>query len=376
MLNVSEINTRDDFYNLKSEWNDLLLRSASNNIFLTWEWLFNWWNIFGQNKQLKILLVKDSNGVIGIAPLYIYNGSKGNQIALLGSSHVGSDYLDLILEKGYERESMMRILNYLNAGSGEWDAIYFNTISAASSSVQIIEDHFKHNSYSIIKKHSNCPYILLPVSFTLFMNSLSSNMRYNINRKRSRFEKDLKGEFIVIKEKNELNNSIEELIRLNMSRTGMKNIYSPFSDKHFTQFHKEFIMSVFDRGWVKLCFLKIRSELIACIYIFRYGNKYYYYQSGFNTKWEKLSPGFLLFSYSIENAISDGMYEFDFLQGAEDYKFNWTKSARPSVLMTIYRKNFRNKVRFISENISAYSKSKIRESLSRMGLYQKNGYFE
>ena len=376
MLTVREVTTKEEFYLLRSEWNDLLSRSESNNIFLTWEWIYNWWNIFGRNMQLKILLVKDSSRIVGIAPLYVHNGAKGNQIALLGSSHVGSDYLDFILQKGREQESLIRILSNLSSNSGEWNAIHFNEISAVSSSIQLIQDHFRDNYLSLIKKQNDCPYILLPASHGLFMNSLSSNMRYNIKRKRSRFENDFQGEFVVIREKGELQNSLAELFRLNLNRTRMKNICSPFSNNQFAQFHRELIMSAFDRGWVKLCFLKIRGELIACIYIFKYGNKYYYYQSGFNPEWEKLSPGFLLFSYSIENAISEGMHEFDFLQGAEDYKYNWTKKIRTSVLMTIYKKSFRNRVRYIREKFSAYSKSKIKESLSRIGLHHKNGYSE
>ena len=112
--------------------------------------------------------------------------------------------------------------------------------------------------------------------------------------------------------------------------------------------------------WLRLCFLKIKGYYIASLYIFKYGGKYYYYQSGFDPDWEKLSPGFLLFSYCIENAISEGIKEFDFLQGEEEYKYLWTNKTRTNLNVKVYRKFFRNAIRYMVEKNKPIVKSKIK----------------
>lgn len=361
MLTVTKISSKKDFYNLRNDWNDLLSKSESNNIFLTWEWLYNWWEIFGYDKELKILLVKEDNKLIGIAPLYLSKDKKNiYHIKFLGSTHVGSDYLDFILQKGREYEIIFKILEYLDLNGNEWQIINLVDISAQSKSVKLIHKFSNNNFYLLIKKHNICPYISLPDSYDLFLNSLSSNMRYNIKKKRYKFKNEFGGHFVIIKDKAELDKSIEHLVKLNLSRTRMKNMKSPFSDKQFFQFHNNLIKSVFDKGWIRLCFLKVKDKFIACLYIFKYNQKYYYYQSGFDSEWAKLSPGFLLFSYCIENAILEGIKEFDFLRGREEFKYRWAKDRRINLQIDIYRKNLRNKILCLNEKFKILAKSRIK----------------
>ena len=87
---------------------------------------------------------------------------------------------------------------------------------------------------------------------------------------------------------------------------------------------------------VKFYFLKKDGKYIAGIYILFYESKYYYYQSGFDPVYEKESPGTLLFHYCIKAAHENGAKEFDFLQGDEPYKLNWTKNKRTNMKITIY----------------------------------------
>ncbi len=364
MLTISEISTKDGFYNLKDNWNKLLSKSESNNIFLTWEWLFNWWEVFKDNKKLKILLVKEGGKIIGIAPLYVStDDNNSEQIKFIGSLHVGSDYLDFISQRGSEHEVISMIFSYLDSDKLKWQIINLIDISARSRSVELIQSLHNNKYYVATKKHDTCPYVSLPKSYELFLESLSSSMRYNIRRKRKRFEKEFNGNFVVIEDKNELVKSIEELIALNLSRTKAMNIYSPFSDKRFSQFHFNFINTVFDKGWVKVCFLKVENSSIGCLYIMNYARKHYFYQSGFDPVWKKLSPGFLLFSYCIENAISEGAVEFDFLKGEEAYKYKWTNEKKTNYEMNIYRKNLKNKLLYIRDKLTIIGKSKIKELL-------------
>lgn len=364
MLSIKEITNDDEFYNLKDEWNKLLLNSESNNLFLTWEWLYNWWKFFGYNKELKILAIKDDNELKGIAPFYISKNKGKNtyQINFLGSTGVGSDYLDFILQKGYENKVIFAIYRYLNSNDCRWQSINFTDIPANSRSIELIRNYYKNNFYMLTKNHTICPYIPLPDNYELFMKSLSSNMRYNLGRKRRRFENGFKGKFIVVSEMNELDKSIEELFRLNLSRMKVKKIYSPFNNEQFSQFHKKIIPAFFEKDWLRLCFLKVGNEFIACLYIFKYGGKYYYYQSGFDPEWERLSPGLLLFSYCIENATLEGMNEFDFLQGEEEYKYHWTKNIRTNMQIKIYRR----KSVYLNEKFKTIAKQKLKQSLKQI----------
>src|SRR5215831_13382028 len=51
-MTVGVIKDNASFYALRSEWDALLSENLVNTIFLTWEWLYEWWNSFGQSEQL------------------------------------------------------------------------------------------------------------------------------------------------------------------------------------------------------------------------------------------------------------------------------------------------------------------------------------
>jgi CelD/BcsL family acetyltransferase involved in cellulose biosynthesis len=365
MIHISEVTTNLDFFNLRQEWNELILKAGSNTIFLTWEWLFNWWICFNSEKELKILLVREHKELIGIAPLLLCKCKRRTayKIRFLGSTDVGSDYLDFILKKGKENEILNEIITYLILKENRWQIMDLTDIRCQSTSIGLMKKYFENSYDLLIQKYSTCPYIPLPDSPEIYFKSLSPNMRYNIRRKRRKFEQKYKGQFVVVKDKNEINKYFEEFIRLHLNRMKIKNINSPFTDGSFYEFHKNIISYFIDNDWLRLCFLKLNDVFIASFYIFNYGGKYYYYQSGFDPGWEKMSPGFLLFSYCIENAIMEDIKEFDFLQGSEAYKYQWTDRVRINLNVKLYRKNFTNKTLFIAEKYKPIVKTKIKKTV-------------
>src|SRR2546427_4482076 len=48
---------RSGFEKLREEWNELLQASASNCLFLTWEWLYTWWKHLSEDRRLFIITV-------------------------------------------------------------------------------------------------------------------------------------------------------------------------------------------------------------------------------------------------------------------------------------------------------------------------------
>jgi CelD/BcsL family acetyltransferase involved in cellulose biosynthesis len=66
---------------------------------------------------------------------------------------------------------------------------------------------------------------------------------------------------------------------------------------------------------------------------FVYNDRLLVYNSGYDpTNYAELSPGIVLTSHIIEDAIRRGMRIFDFLQGDEIYKYRF--GARDTVVYT------------------------------------------
>ena len=99
------IDSLSGFSALRPEWDSLLCDSASASLFLTWEWLHTWWTHLRASSQLRMLAVRAGGELIAIAPFQM----TGNGVAhfpcleMLGTGDAGSDYLDLIIRRGWER---------------------------------------------------------------------------------------------------------------------------------------------------------------------------------------------------------------------------------------------------------------------------------
>jgi hypothetical protein len=66
------IDTPERFRALESEYVALLQRSSANSVFLTWEWLSTWMDVFGSNAKPFVILVRDeADRLLAAAPLKI-----------------------------------------------------------------------------------------------------------------------------------------------------------------------------------------------------------------------------------------------------------------------------------------------------------------
>src|SRR5262245_32961357 len=69
MLRVDKITNMEGLAGLRPVWNSLLAESASRTITLTWEWVTTWWEVFHEGRELRVLVVRENDEVLGIAPL-------------------------------------------------------------------------------------------------------------------------------------------------------------------------------------------------------------------------------------------------------------------------------------------------------------------
>ena len=186
-MKILEINSYADFLNLEKEWNSVL-QKCNHTIFSTWEWLSTWWKHFGNDKKLVLLLAKENDKILGIAPL-MYSvhkmfGLRIGKIEFIGAS--ASDYNDFIIAEKYE-ECIKLFVSHLMSLPEKWSCIDLVDIPENSKSLPIIRELSK-----TVNPVHVCPFTLLPKSYYVFFNSLSRNLRYDLRRNIKRLERILR----------------------------------------------------------------------------------------------------------------------------------------------------------------------------------------
>lgn len=360
------------FRELREDWNNLLEKSSSKSVFLTWEWLFNWWAHFKNHKELLILLVKDetTGQIVGIAPfclqeLRLLHFFKFNKIIYIGSDRAASDFLDFIIHPGSEDNVLKLIYQYLNNNGDRWDIVEMGPLDECSSSIGLMKENVNGGHRMVTLKAQVCPYLKLTENYEKQLQSLSPNMRQNLKRRTKDFENKRGMSFSIFNTREKVEENIDRLFSLHMdrfkSKGGNRKIESSFSGADIKRFHYDVASSFLEKQWLKLYFLNYENEPIASLYAFKYKHKLYYYQSGFSSHWEKLSLGVVLFGYAIKDSINERLKEFHFLRGEEHYKSRWTKDYRETRNLLLFNSTFSGEVLYILMRAQRYLKRVLRK---------------
>jgi CelD/BcsL family acetyltransferase involved in cellulose biosynthesis len=87
-------------------------------------------------------------------------------------------------------------------------------------------------------------------------------------------------------------------------------------------FFKSIVPQAYHCGWLKLSFLVVNGVASAAYCDFDYSGRILVYNSGLMPHENAhLSPGIVLLSYNIRDAIAHHRKVFDFLRGNETYKY-------------------------------------------------------
>jgi CelD/BcsL family acetyltransferase involved in cellulose biosynthesis len=146
----------------------------------------------------------------------------------------------------------------------------------------------------------------------------STNFRQRVRREPRRVERDLDASFRLATAAT-LDADLDTLFRLHGARWEGT---TPFLQ--FEAFHRAFARRALERGWLRLWLLEIADSPAAVWYGLRFEGAESYYQAGRDPQWSRYSLGLVLLIHTIRAALEDGMREYRFLRGDEEYKYRFT----------------------------------------------------
>jgi CelD/BcsL family acetyltransferase involved in cellulose biosynthesis len=340
-LFVFEIHTNGELVGLGPEWQELFQRIGCDNVFLTFEWLSQWWFHLGRKDNLNVIVVRDrDHRLIAVAPLYVSchaSPLRVRRLAFLGDGFVGSDHLDFLVDPDYLPGAVDCICEFLINHREDWDYIRLSDANANSVVIgwfrrRMIESGMKwRNDCSSV-----CPYLTLPKLAEDFRSGLSPKLRKNLKYYARSLEREGRIESVTVERGCEVEHAFNDLLRLHEARFSRRRRRSTFLDSRVRQFHRGVLHALSESGRARIHFLQLNGTRIAALYGFSVGRRFFYYQSGADSDYSRFSVGTLLIHSVIENLIRDGYAELDFLRGNESYKQLWSRDIRRLYTETFY----------------------------------------
>jgi len=317
---------------LAPEWDDLLARSASDTVFLTWDWLWTWWEVYGADLEPCVATVREDGRLVAAAPLKIEErrryGLTFRQLEFIGTGRaVCPDFLDLVVEAGRERELVPVLVDALETGR-RWDKLALTDVPEDSPVRAALTATLGAGG---LRPRSEvgcvCPYLPLPATWPELEARLTHNFRRNHRKKRRR----LGAVLVQWRDGADVGAAIATLAQLHQERMETSGRGGNFRRPDYRAFHERFAERAARRGWLYVAFLERGGKAIAARYGFVYRGTYYAYQSGFDPAAADDSPGEVLLGMVIEDLIARGIREFNFLRGAQPHKFHWTDRRRETL---------------------------------------------
>lgn len=343
-MDIRVVNNVKDFDRLKISWNDIAER-ADVHIFQTFEWNRTWWKYFGIEDNLHIILFYDDDRLVGIAPLFwdsihllrkkIYRCLRflgSNVYQPKGEPLIGfiaySDYLDLIVEPGYEDQISRELIQHLRSENISYDEIVFEEVPEQSSILTHLAPMLKEKGTAImVEESSSCANLILDGSWDDYMAKLTSRDRNKTRKYIKKLEdKDEKlFEVETISDHFKLSSSYETLVRVHQGQWNDKNFPGFFYEKRMHDFMKEVSHEFVKKDWMhikKFTPLEDEEKCVGIYLLFKFKKRLYGIIGGMDHTSPYISEGIghISFIETLREAIEKNFEVFDFIRGLQDYK--------------------------------------------------------
>ncbi|MFN2555469.1 MAG: GNAT family N-acetyltransferase [Nitriliruptorales bacterium] len=312
--------------------------SRVSNPFLTWEWVSAWLESFRAGIQPWLVVVREGNGnFVGVAPLVRRIGIRRRvplrEIAFVGTGLVAADHLDLITLPGYERAVASEVLKSLRRTRLRFDLLNLAGTRPDSPLITALQD--EPWGRQRLLAHEPCPYIALPRTWEEYLAGRERDLRRGLERRKRRLDEHFDTVlYRRVRDESALEAAMGSLIHLHVAGFASRSA-SAFPDRGAESFHHLVARHFLRAGWLRFYLLTVDGVDVAADYGFAYGDRWWSYLSGYDRAFSRYSVGSQLLAHTIREAIGEGLGEFDFLRGDEDYKFDWADRVRHDVNLTV-----------------------------------------
>ncbi|MEO6795584.1 MAG: GNAT family N-acetyltransferase [Candidatus Dormibacter sp.] len=333
-IQVREVTTLTEFDAMRSEWNALVARLDLPAPFQSWEWNRAWWNHFGGGRSLLILEFRRHDELVGIAPLFRRRlGTPALGISMLMPlGWEGNDLGNGITEQWeflFPAEHRMALLERLACWLQHhpWSTVLLPGFGANDALPEWMQRRIAYRGKGVVFDHRR-----LPATWEALVASLNKSMRDNVRYyPRLMARRGHPYHFVVAETPAEVSAALPVLFNLHRERAeaSMKISHDDyFNHPNRRAFIREVAAQLAEQGSVKIGVLRVDGEPIAAQMWFEKGDVLFLYYSGFLPDWQSHSVALLATIGALQEGMSRGMRQIEFLAGGGHPKARWDTQQR------------------------------------------------
>jgi CelD/BcsL family acetyltransferase involved in cellulose biosynthesis len=321
----------EDLPALRDEWAALFRGDPRATPFTSFQWVTAWCNHWAEGGTPWILAIYDGDRLTGLAPFLRRN--RGGLRFLSGLGVGVGNYWDVIAAPE-DRERVLTILaEELRQRTSEWDAFFMDKLPEESGTVAALRDAGLR--LERVTRLSS-PRIELPETFDDYLATVSSRRRREIRRSLEKLDDDDLS-IHVVSGRDELRAAIACWQALKIEWWTKRDM--PMDPEHasarFLDFTVEALTAMVPSALAVVWELRRGDEVFAINIGLTDEVAYYGWLFGFDFRFEDLRPGHMLIAYGVRWSIHEKLQHYDFMLGAESYKYHYAPRDRAVLTATV-----------------------------------------
>ncbi len=317
---------------LESEWNDLLARSTSPQMFLSWEWVVSWLDAIENRIIPFVVVVRDGDGRLrGLAPLYHwrYKFLKlwVDVLQPLADHHTGIMYPGLIIDREHPVAVSRAIGAELLKRKKDYDLIWIPRMGTWHDEVLHLTEGLRDTSLTIRQRPCSYSSTQLPNNVEEYTQQLTRKVSQNLRRATRKVEQ-AGGEVVTCDNKADLEEFKQALYFLHDRRWTQKGELGLFERRPLAKrFYEEFLPRAAALDWLRIKAIRADDSFKAIKLGYAYDKSLLSVQAGFDPEYISGAANVLLFDV-ICGAIDEGLEVYDFLCPHTKHKGQWNAKER------------------------------------------------
>ncbi len=339
-LHVEVLTDYRDFIEIEPTWNRLVEEAGIDFPFVRHEWIRGIWDSFDQNGQLHVLVVKEQNRTIAVAPLMKDRARMyGIPVRRVrGIANVYTERFDAIVSPR-PHEASAAIWGYLVEHADEWDVVELRQLPEGCAALEHLPRSTMSERLLLGEWPSaESPFVPLTQPWDAYYQSLKKQHRATMRKSLQHLESQASVGFDVVQSGQRLDADIDEALDLEAVAWKERDGTAIKSRPDSAAFYRHMLHKAAQRGWLRLYFLTLGGKRIAVRLALLFRNKLYKLKSGYDPQYASWSPGHVLCHKIIEDAWRQGYAEVDFLGSAEPWKLNWSRDIRRHCWLFVFPK--------------------------------------
>jgi len=303
---------------IADEWRALWRRVPAATTFQRPEWMLPWARHLAP-ADVRTLALRDGGRLVALAPCFVWRDAAGRRaLSLIGAGL--SDQMDFLAEPAHAGESARAVLAWATRSGAPWERLHLDELLPGSSLVVAAPP--VSGWQDAIEPASACPELMLPRSVDRLADVVPDGFFSRLAFARRRAARE--GYRLVSAAPDAVDEWLEALFRLHDARPDRARHGGFLDDPRVRAFHREAARALARAGALHLAGVRAPDGALAAVaYGFADHGRASCYLAASDPAHERVAPGDLAVLHAIEEAVRAGAFQFDFLRGAERYKYVW-----------------------------------------------------